>query len=76
VGLDRCQSTTVPLLAVPLFSWLLFAVIWVALALRPARVAAHKEHSFFGCFVFSVFFFPLALTTAYMVQGRGRPGTA
>jgi hypothetical protein len=66
----------VPLLAVPLFSWLLFAVIWVALAFRPARVDAHKGHSFLGYFVLSVFFFPLALIEAYMVQGRGRPATA
>jgi hypothetical protein len=33
--------------------------IWVALAFWPARVAARKGHSFFGFFLFSLFFFPL-----------------
>jgi hypothetical protein len=48
-----------------------FAVaIWVAIAFWPARVAARKGHSFFGYFVFSLVFFPLALLVAYMVSDR------
>ena len=42
--------------------WLLFIVVWIALAFWPARVAGRKGHSFFGFFVFSLFFFPAALS--------------
>ena len=45
-------------------------IIWVALAFWPARVAGRKGHSFFGYFVLSLFFFPLALIMAYVVQDR------
>lgn len=45
--------------------------IWIALAFWPARVAARKGHSFLGYFIFSLFFFPLALLVAYMVPTRG-----
>jgi len=48
----------------------LFIVIWIAIAFWPARVAARKGHSFFGYFVFSLIFFPLALLVAYMVSDR------
>ena len=34
------------------------------------RVAARKGHSFIGFFVLSLFFFPLALIMAYVVQDR------
>jgi hypothetical protein len=54
----------------------LFVIIWVALALWPARVAARKGHSFLGYFLFSVVFFPLALITAYVVQDRTAPTAA
>ena len=47
-------------------------IIWVALAFWPARVAGRKGHSFFGYFILSLFFFPLALIMAYMVQDRSR----
>ena len=51
--------------------WTLLAVvIWIAIAFWPARVAARKGHSFFGYFIFSLFFFPLALVMAYVVQDR------
>lgn len=43
------------MLAASVLWWLgsmLFIVIWVAIALWPARVAARKGHSFFGYFVF------------------------
>jgi hypothetical protein len=45
--------------------------IWIALAFWPARVAGRKGHSFFGFFVFSLFFFPAALIVAYAVRDRG-----
>jgi len=48
----------------------LFIVIWIAIAFWPARVAARKGHSFFGYFIFSLIFFPLALLVAYMVSDR------
>jgi hypothetical protein len=64
-------------LAVSTFGWIIFALIWVAIALWPARVAGRKGHSFFGYFIFSLFFFPLALIMAYVVQDRGAmPGPA
>ena len=47
-----------------------FVVIWIALAFWPARVARRKGHSFIGYFIFSLFFFPLALITAYLVHDR------
>jgi hypothetical protein len=64
-------------LAVSTFGWVLlacaFVCIWVALAFWPARVAARKGHSFFWYFIFSLFFFPLALLSAYMVHDRATP---
>jgi hypothetical protein len=50
--------------------WFMVLAIWVALAFWPARVAGRKGHSFFGFFVFSLFFFPAALIVAYVVQDR------
>jgi hypothetical protein len=51
--------------------WLsLFVIVWFAIAFWPARVAARKGHSFFGFFILSLIFFPLALISAYMVQDR------
>ena len=49
---------------------ILIVTVWVALAFWPARVAARKGHSFFGYFLFSLVFFPLALIVAYMVSDR------
>jgi len=46
----------------------ILALIWVALAFWPARVAARKGHSFLGYFILSLFFFPLSLIMAYVVQ--------
>ena len=63
--------------AVSAFGWVLLAVafliIWIALAFWPARVARRKGHSFIGHFIFSLFFFPLALLTAYLVRDRRQP---
>lgn len=52
------------------FGIIIFAIIWIALAFWPARVAGRKGHSFFGYFILSLFFFPLALIMAYVVQDR------
>jgi hypothetical protein len=63
--------------AVSTFGWALigiaFLAIWIALAFWPARVAHRKGHSFIGYFIFSLFFFPLALLTAYLVHDRAQP---
>ena len=63
--------------AVSTFGWVVLAVvflaIWIALAFWPARVARRKGHSFIGYFIFSLFFFPLALLTAYLVHDRHIP---
>lgn len=67
------------MLAASLMWWLgsiVFIVIWVAIALWPARVAARKGHSFFGYLIFSLIFFPAALIVAYMVSDRRIAATA
>jgi hypothetical protein len=46
------------------------AIVWVALAFWPARVAHRKGHSFIGFFIFSLFFWPAALIVAYLVSDR------
>jgi hypothetical protein len=56
--------------------WIIVAIIWIAIAFWPARVAGRKGHSFIGYFIFSLVFFPLALLMAYMVQDRATPRTA
>jgi hypothetical protein len=61
------------MLATSVAAWLwtfLFVCIWVLIAFWPARVAARKGHSFFGYFVLSLIFFPLALIMAYVVKDR------
>jgi hypothetical protein len=67
----------VAIYAVSTFGWVLlaiaFLVIWIAIAFWPARVARRKGHSFIGYFIFSLFFFPLALLTAYLVHDRRAP---
>jgi hypothetical protein len=47
-------------------------IIWIAIAFWPARVAGRKGHSFFGYFLLSLLFFPLALILAYAVEDRTR----
>jgi hypothetical protein len=67
----------VTLYAASTFGWtvlaVLFVAIWIAVAFWPARVARRKGHSFVGYFIFSLFFFPLALLTAYLVHDRRAP---
>jgi hypothetical protein len=53
----------------------ILAVIWIAVAFWPARVADRKGHSFLGYFIFSLIFFPAALIAAYMVQDRTATAT-
>jgi hypothetical protein len=55
------------------FGSIIFVIIWVLIAFWPARVAARKGHSFLGYFILSLFFFPLALIMAYVVQDRTAP---
>ena len=56
--------------------WIIVAIIWIAIAFWPARVAGRKGHSFFGYFIFSLIFFPLALIAAYVVEDRTTPRPA
>jgi hypothetical protein len=49
---------------------ILLFILWIAIAFWPARVARRKGHSFFLFFIFSLFFFPLALLVAYLVGDR------
>ena len=61
------------LLAVSTGWWLggiLLFILWILIAFWPARGARRKGHSFFLFFVFSLFFFPLALLVAYLVRDR------
>ena len=51
---------------------IVFLIIWILIAFWPARVASRKGRSFFGYFVLSLFFFPLALILAYVVGDRTR----
>jgi len=48
------------------------AIILIALAFWPARVAHRKGRSFIGFFILSLFFFPLALILAYVLPLRRR----
>lgn len=52
--------------AVSWFMFFVWVLIWIAIAFWPARVAARKGRSFFGYFILSLFFFPLALLIAYL----------
>jgi len=49
---------------------ILFVLIWIAIAFWTARVAAGKGYSFIGFFIFSLFFFPVALIVAYLVPPK------
>jgi hypothetical protein len=48
----------------------ILAIIWISLAFWSARVAARTGHSFLGYFIFSLFLWPIASITAYVVQDR------
>jgi hypothetical protein len=51
-------------------------VVWIAIAFRPARVAAREGHPFFGYFLFSTVFFPAAPRVAYKVSDRATADVA
>ena len=55
---------------IDLVIWLSLAMIWIAIAFWPAKVASRKGHSFIGYFLLSLLFFPLALILAYMLRDR------
>ena len=55
--------------------WIILAIIWIALAFWPARVASPKGHSFVGFFIFSLICWPLALIVAFLVKDH-RPAAA
>ena len=55
--------------------WVIAGLIWIAIAFWPARVAGRKGHSFIGYFIFSLFFFPLALIVAYVVKDQSHAQT-
>jgi len=51
--------------------WAVFLLyIWIAIAIWPARVAGCKGQSVLGYVILSLFFFPLAVIMAYVVQDR------
>jgi hypothetical protein len=60
------MSTTVSLFLI------IALVFWIAVAFWPARVARRKGHSWLGFFILSLFFFPLSLIMAYVVDDRYR----
>ena len=47
-------------------------IIWILIALWPAHIARRKGHSWLLFFIFSLFFFPAALITAFLVRDRRR----
>ncbi|HZB43094.1 MAG TPA: hypothetical protein VE487_19135 [Ilumatobacter sp.] len=53
--------------------WLSIAMIWIAIAFWPAKVASRKGHSFLLYFLLSLLFFPLSLIMAYMSSDRTAP---
>ena len=57
--------------------WMFIVLLfWITVAFWPARVAARKGHSFLGYFIFSLFFFPLALLVAYLSDDRTKTAVA
>ena len=52
--------------------WLSLAMIWIALAFWPAKVASRRGRSFVGFFLLSLLFWPLALILAYTLTDRSR----
>ena len=55
---------------------LIILIVWIAIAFWPARVAGRKGHSFLGYFIFSLFFFPLALLVAYLSNDKTKHSTS
>lgn len=55
---------------------LIVLIVWIALAFWPARVASRKGHSWLLYFIFSLFFFFLALIVAYIVPDKSKRAPA
>lgn len=53
-----------------LLGFIIWAIIWIAIAFWPARVANRKGYSFIGFFLLSLLFFPFALILAYVMPDR------
>lgn len=72
-------ATTILGITLDIIWFWIILLIWIAIAFWPARVAGRKGHSFLGYFIFSLFFFPLALLVAYLApdrtRGSGAPAT-
>ena len=58
---------------IDLIIWLAFAMIWIAIAFWPARVASRRGRSFILFFLLRLLFFPLALILAYTLADRTAP---
>jgi ABC-type Mn2+/Zn2+ transport system permease subunit len=62
------------MLSVTWFVWgalgIVGLLILIAIAFWPARVARRKGHSWLLFFIFSLFFFPLAVISSYLVRDR------
>ena len=55
--------------------WIIVAIIWIAIAFWPARVAGRKGHSFIGYFIFSLVFFPARAAHGVHGPGPNRAGS-
>jgi hypothetical protein len=67
---ERSLRTLREEMAMSVLWWMIVAILWIALAFWPARVAGRKGHSFIGYFIFSLFLFPAAIITAYLIHDR------
>ena len=56
----------------PLY-YLIVAIIDIFIAFIPAMIAKRKGHSFIGYFIFSLFFFLIALIVALVVSDKNAP---
>ena len=50
-------------------------IAWLIIALWPARVASSKGYSWGLFFVFSIFFWPIAIVVAYVIKDRKAAGS-
>lgn len=66
---DMFATTILGVTISAIWAFILF-VFWVMVAFWPASVAGRKGHSFIGFFILSLFFFPLSLILAYLVDDR------
>jgi hypothetical protein len=48
--------------------WILGAILWILIALWPARIAASKGRSFLGWFILSLFFWWITLFVALAMK--------